>query len=174
MIMKKFIILFALCALSFISANAVVYQRITLKNGSVLNGFVQQQDGAGNMLVNTDNAMICVKNLNVSVSDERNVEINTLSEQWKEWAEKNDYFSYNGSEKVLKLRDIKFGIGKLDTISRKKMIGFEARMHEDEKSFLDVFLIDTQFLHFLKSGDHCPACTALTWQRAAGLRAQYP
>ena len=143
MIMKKFIILFALCALSFISANAVVYQRITLKNGSVLNGFVQQQDGAGNMLVNTDNAMICVKNLNVSVSDERNVEINTLSEQWKEWAEKNDYFSYNGSEKVLKLRDIKFGIGKLDTISRKKMIGFEARMHEDEKSFLDVFLIES-------------------------------
>ena len=141
--MKRILIISALYVISAFSANAVVFQKILLKNGSVLNGFVQQQDGTGNMTVYTDNAIICVKNINVSVSDEKNVNLSSLSEPWKDWAEKNDAYSYNGSEKVLKLRDVQIGIGKLDSIAKKSMIGFEAKLQEDTKSFMDVHLLES-------------------------------
>ena len=141
--MKKIIIFSAFLVLFAVSANAVVFQKVLLKNGSVLNGFVQQQDGTGNMIVNTDNAIICVKNLNVSVSDEKNVYLNNLSDQWKEWAEKNDAYSYNGSEKVLKLRDVKIGAGTLDTLVEKSMIGFEVKLQKDTKSFMNVYLLES-------------------------------
>ncbi len=48
--------LVALCS----TASAVVTQRILLKDGSVLNGFIQMQDGNGNMTISTDSAVICV------------------------------------------------------------------------------------------------------------------
>ena len=141
--MKRIIFVIALLTLSNLGTNAVIFQKVLLKNGSVLNGFVQQQDGNGNMIVNTDNAIICVKNLNVSVSDGKNVNLSNLSKQWKDWAEKNDVFSYNGSDKVLKLRDIKVGLGKLDSIVEKNMIGFEAKMQKETKSFPGVFLLES-------------------------------
>lgn len=141
--MKRIIFVIALLTLSNLGTNAVIFQKVLLKNGSVLNGFVQQQDGNGNMIVNTDNAIICVKNLNVSVSDGKNVNLSNLSEQWKDWADKNDVFSYNGSDKVLKLRDIKVGLGKLDSIVEKNMIGFEAKMQKETKSFPGVFLLES-------------------------------
>lgn len=141
--MKKSALFLALIMLFTYSANAVVFQKILLKNGSVLNGYIQQQDGTGNMIVNTDNAIISVKNLNVSVSDEKNVGEKTLSDAWKDWAEKNDAYSFNGSEKVLKLRDVKVGLGSLDSLTEKTMIGFEARLHKAAKSFLDVFLLES-------------------------------
>ena len=60
-------------------ANAVVVQKVYLKNGSVLNGYVQQQDGKGNLIIKTDNATICLTNKNVSTPTDNYVGISSLS-----------------------------------------------------------------------------------------------
>ena len=149
--MKKIALIFALITLSVFTANAVVFQKIVLKNGSVLNGFIQQQDGIGNMTVNTENAVISLKNLNINISSEKIVTISSLSAPWKEWAEKNDAFSSNDSEKVLKLRDITVGINALDTAAEKGMIGFEARLQKGKRAFTDVYLLENgSYVRFLE------------------------
>lgn len=55
--MKK--IFLALVA-SFVitAANAVVVQQMVLKNGTVLYGYIQQQDGNGTMTFHTDKAIV--------------------------------------------------------------------------------------------------------------------
>lgn len=54
-------ILFGLIVLSFVcSANAIVVQKVMLKNGSILYGYIQQQDGTGKLVFHTDSALISI------------------------------------------------------------------------------------------------------------------
>ena len=64
-------ILLALVASFGIStANAVIVQQMVLKNGTVLSGYIQQQDGNGTMTFHTDKAIVCVDNYIVNVGDD--------------------------------------------------------------------------------------------------------
>lgn len=59
--MKKVIsFIFALAAC--FSANAVIVQKMTLKNGTVLCGYIQQQDGSKTMTFRTEEAIVYVDN----------------------------------------------------------------------------------------------------------------
>ena len=48
-------------------ANAIVTQKVTLKDGSVLYGYIQQQDGKGKLTIHTDSAIICINGNDVEV-----------------------------------------------------------------------------------------------------------
>lgn len=139
--MKRIItLLYILCCI--LVSNASTVQKITLKNGSVLNGFIQRQDGTGNMTVKTENAIICVKNTRLYISPDRQINKSNLSDAWKKWAEKNDAFVNNGSEDNLRLSDVKFEVWKQDSVARKGLSHFEINMHDTQKSFADVYVLE--------------------------------
>lgn len=90
-----------------LSANAVVFQKVTLKNGSVLNGYIQQQDGIDKMTFHTDNAVIWVSKDLVSVTSNQVAE-NLLPDAWKEWAKKNDALESTDQGSFVEMNDIKY------------------------------------------------------------------
>jgi len=89
------------------SAEAVVVQKVTLKNGSVLNGYIQQQDGIDKMTFHTDNAVIWVSKDLVSVTSNQVAE-NLLPDAWKEWAKKNDALESTDQGSFVEMNDIKY------------------------------------------------------------------
>ena len=104
--MKK--IFLALVA-SFVmtASNAVVVQQMVLKNGTVLYGYIQQQDGNGTMTFHTDKAIVCVDNYIVSINDDVRSE-NSLDDKWKEWAEDNDAYASRNGVNELVLNNLSF------------------------------------------------------------------
>lgn len=104
--MKKiFLVLSALCL--FTSANAVIVQKLMLKNGTVLFGYIQQQDGNGTMTFHTDKAIVCVDNYIVNISENVCPE-SSLDEKWKEWAEENDAYNNRNGVNELTLNNLSF------------------------------------------------------------------
>ena len=59
--MKKILSFVTFVFVFFSSANAVIVQKIYLKDGSILSGYIQKQDGNGNLTFRSDNAEICLK-----------------------------------------------------------------------------------------------------------------
>ena len=104
--MKKIVLAFvALC--TFAPSHAVVVQKMVLKNGTILCGYIQQQDGNGTMTFHTDNAIVCVDNYIVSVSDDVRPE-SSLDDKWKEWATENDAYNVNNGVNELTLNMLSF------------------------------------------------------------------
>lgn len=58
--MKRIIVLLVLTLFYIGNANATVVQKAVLKNGSVLYGYVKQQDGMGKLTFHTDSAIISI------------------------------------------------------------------------------------------------------------------
>ena len=104
--MKKILSLVAL-ALAFAgSAEAVIVQKIYLKDGSVLSGYIQKQDGNGNLTFHSDNAEICLKSKDATISNEKNYNVKDLSKAWVDWADKNEEFEGIGDNRTLFLADV--------------------------------------------------------------------
>lgn len=105
--MKK-IFIFALLTTLFVgTSDAVVVQKVFLKNGTVLNGYIQQQDNDANITFRSDDAVICIKGNN-AVTTERVYKYSELGQKWKDWAEKNDAFNGTGDARTLTLNEIMF------------------------------------------------------------------
>ena len=83
-----------------------VIQKATLKNGSVLYGFIQKNDGRGNLTFQTDSAVINLEELRAEVSD-RQVNENALSKEWKEWADANNAYMGTGNNRYVVLSDVR-------------------------------------------------------------------
>lgn len=104
----KRIFIFALLTTLFVgTSDAVVVQKVYLKNGTVLNGYIQQQDNDANITFRSDDAVICVKGDN-AITTERVYKYNELGQKWKDWAEKNDAFNGTGDGRTLTLNEIVF------------------------------------------------------------------
>lgn len=117
--MKKILSIIAF-ALGFAgSAEAVVVQKIYLKNGSVLSGYIQKQEGNGNLTFHTDIAEICLKSKDATISNEKNYNIKDLGKAWIDWAEKNDEFEGVGDSRTLMLADVS---SKNKSVSRVKIL----------------------------------------------------
>lgn len=105
--MKKLAILFGMFLACCQVAEAVVVQKIILKNGSELNGYIQKQDDKGNLTFQSDFALICLKADDVKrISDGRAYDIKSLDKAWIDWAEKHDAFEGTGDGRKLVLHDI--------------------------------------------------------------------
>lgn len=104
--MRKYIVLL-LTILVLSQVHAVVVQTVYLKNGSVLNGYIQKQDKNNNITFRSENAIICISGTNATVTD-RVTKIANLDKKWIEWAEKNDAFNGIGNSRTLILNDVLF------------------------------------------------------------------
>lgn len=104
--MKRILfLLIALCALG-LKSNAIVVQKVYLKDGSVLNGYIQRQEGDGKLTIHTDYATICINNGKATVAGEQAYGENALSQAWKDWAEKNDEFQGTKGNRTLWLGNV--------------------------------------------------------------------
>ena len=70
--MKKLVLSIIFAFAITMVADAIVVQKVLLRNGSVLYGYVQQQDGMGKLVFHTDSAMICVNGSDVKVEQGSN------------------------------------------------------------------------------------------------------
>ena len=104
--MKKIVIL-VLSVFAILQANAVVVQKVYLKNGSVLNVYIQKQDKKDNITFRSESAIICVSGKNATTT-ERVYKISDLDKKWIEWAEKNDAFNGVGDSRTLTLNEVIF------------------------------------------------------------------
>jgi len=119
--MKKASIIFV--ALMVCSAmNAIIVQHIQLKNGTVLNGYIEKQDTKGNYTIRTENAIVCLVNSRYATKEDtlrgakffKDITINKVSyaeidvpQVWKEWADKNDAYSIDeGGKRSLILNEV--------------------------------------------------------------------
>ena len=117
--MKKILSLIAF-ALTFAStANAIIVQRIYLKDGSFLSGYIQKQDANGDLTFHSDNAEICLKNSETTISNEKNYNVKDLSKSWVDWAERNEEFEGVGDNRSLMLADV---TSKSKTVSKVKIL----------------------------------------------------
>jgi len=104
--MKKIVILL-LFALTLFQSQAVVVQKVYLKNGSVLNGYIQKQDKKDNITFRSESAIICVNGKNATTT-ERVYGIHDLDQKWIDWAEENDAFNGTGNSRTLTLNEVIF------------------------------------------------------------------
>ena len=104
-ILVLLIMLPVIVAKATVSENRQVIQTATLKNGSVLYGYIQNNDGYGNLVFHTDSATIILDNVVADVTD-RTVNYSQLSDRWKDWAEHNEAFDGTATDKYLVLSDI--------------------------------------------------------------------
>ena len=100
--------LFALCQW----ADAVIVQKVYLKDGSVLSGYVKQVDLNGGFTIATDMAVVCLSGEGISITNEMAYQESNLDKAWVEWAEKNDEFQGVPGSRTLILSDIFVNGGK--------------------------------------------------------------
>lgn len=115
--MKKYhiILLLVISALFASNANAIVVQKIHLKNGSILNGYIDKQEVNGQLSISTDNALIYAKSDSVNsvkITHEQMYSESELNEAWIQWATENEAFLVQNDVKKLTLSDITISDGK--------------------------------------------------------------
>ena len=95
-----------------VAAGAIEVQKIYLKDGSVLSGYIQQQNMDGTMTVATDNAIVFLSGKVASVSNEHAYPESSLDKAWIDWAEKNGEFQGTSGKRTLNLGDVSVEKGK--------------------------------------------------------------
>lgn len=99
------VVLFTIVVHATTQDNERVIQTAILKNGSVLYGYIQHNDGYGNLVFHTDSAVIILDNVVADVTD-RVVNYSQLSDKWQNWVERNDAFEESSSIRNFVLSDI--------------------------------------------------------------------
>ena len=89
------------------TSKAVVVQKVYLKNGSILNGYIQKQDKNDNITFRSESAIICINGEN-STTTEHVYNISDLDKKWIDWAEENDAFNGMGDSRTLTLNEVIF------------------------------------------------------------------
>lgn len=102
----KHIFLFALLLQVPVITNATIVQKLLLKNGSELEGYISMQRPGKNFNFTAERAIIYKSDKEVKSIIEHDINIKQLSPAWKEWAEKNDAFIGLGDNRILVLSDI--------------------------------------------------------------------
>lgn len=105
--MKKLFLLIVFSTMFFNIVNAVVVQKVYLKNGSVLKGYIQRQDKNDNITFRSESAIICISGEN-STTTEHVYNLSDLDRKWIEWAEENDAFNGVGDSRTLTLNEVIF------------------------------------------------------------------
>lgn len=108
--MKNIFFSILLFIVGLLPTNAVIVQKVYLKNGSVLNGYIQKQDKSNNITFRSESAVICVNGKNATTT-ERVYKISELDKKWIDWAEKNDAFNSTGDARTLTLNEVIFNHG---------------------------------------------------------------
>ena len=94
-----------------IGANGITVQKIHLKNGSVLNGYISYQDKNEHLEVTTDSAVIYISDeyARPGRSVSKNLqELKNLGEAWAKWAVDHNALTGNAGDERMMMNDIEF------------------------------------------------------------------
>lgn len=80
-------ILFTLCC---VTAHAVQVEKLVLKDGSVLEGYISSQRFNGDFIFTSEKALICVPAEEVVSVSSHEVKLEQLLPEWREWAKESD------------------------------------------------------------------------------------
>lgn len=171
--MKRIFAILLIVLAHFGATKAIIVQKVTLKNGSVLNGYIQQQDGSGRLTFHTDNATIYVSSSITNVYD-RKIKVASLDNKWKEWAKKNDAFEIMGDSTLL-LNDVTFKPSAEDLIDSvvlytKGTIGFEAYLKESLHQVSNVKVLERGVK--VKYLELTPNVYAFSWSDIESIKAE--
>lgn len=129
--MRIRILYFAVCLLAAFNTNATVTQKLILKNGSELDGYISTQRPGQKITFTTERAVIIMPENEVRSYIDHEINIKDLPEAWKIWGEKNDAFVGLGDNRTLVLNDI---VTKNGTINRVKILERGAKVKYLEMS----------------------------------------
>ena len=87
-------------------AHATIVQKLLLKNGSELEGYISMQRPGKDFTFTAEKAIIYMPGTEMKSIVDHEVNIKQLSSVWTEWAEKNDAFEGLGDNRILVLSDI--------------------------------------------------------------------
>lgn len=85
---------------------ATITQKMILKNGSELEGYISMQRPGKNIVFTTEKAVIYMPGSQVKSIVDHEINVSELSSSWKEWAEESDSYIGVGNNKMLVLSDI--------------------------------------------------------------------
>ena len=125
--MKKLFLILAILWSVVSVAEAVIVQKIYLKDGSVLSGYIQKQNDNGDLTFHSDNAEICLRSANATISNEKNYNVKDLNKAWVDWAEKNEEFEGIGDSRTLYLADVTSNsktVSKVKILERGEMVRY--------------------------------------------------
>lgn len=102
--MKK--LFYVLMLLFPIGMYATITQKMILKNGSELEGYISMQRPGRNIVFTTERAVIYMSGKAVKSIVDHEVNVAELTPSWKKWAEETDSYVGVGNNKMLVLSDI--------------------------------------------------------------------
>lgn len=100
---------FLICVLllqASVMANAIVVQKLLLKNGSELDGYISMQCPGKVFTFKAEQAIINISGKEVTAVNDVQVNVKKLSAGWVSWAEKHNAFVGLGDNRFLVLSDI--------------------------------------------------------------------
>lgn len=113
------IINLAVLLFTALSVNATITQKIILKNGSELEGYISSQRPGENITFTTEKAVIIMPEENVHSIIEHSINIKDLPQVWQDWGKENEAFIGLGDNRILVLNDI---VTKNGIINRVKIL----------------------------------------------------
>lgn len=91
---------------SGIVANAQIVQKLQLKNGSVLEGYIAKQRPGRDLVFKSEQATIYMSGSHVKSYSEYKVKVSELDAKWLKWAEENDAFVGVNDNRTFTFNDI--------------------------------------------------------------------
>lgn len=94
----------------YVSANAFAQniEQIYMKNGSIIKGYIAEQIPGKQITLQTEEATIVVNSDSLLNRITERIPSESLSQEWKEWAEQNDKYVKSTSGKSLELTTLEF------------------------------------------------------------------
>lgn len=105
---KFSILCFALGAQSYSSTFAQNVEQIFMKSGSVVEGYISEQNPGKFITINTQKAVIVANSDSVISQKTETVPFESLSEEWKTWAQANKKIIESNGQKQLELSQLVF------------------------------------------------------------------
>ena len=165
----KYYLLFVL-SLATCVANAVVVQSVRLKNGTILNGYIQQQDRNDNITFRSDNAIVCVDGKNATTT-ERVYKISELDKKWVDWAESHDAFNGIGDGRTLRLNEIVFSSNNANGVSDSVSTGlFENDFRVRHSTVVKVRVLERGL--YIKYLELTPNTYSFNWDDVEEIKAE--
>ena len=125
-------ILFIVCLLQgAVALNATIVQKLVLKSGSELEGYISKQRPGSNFTFVAEKAVIYMPGTEVKNILDNEIKLKDLSPAWVQWAEKNDAFKGSGEDRVLTLSNI---VTENKTINRVRILEKGAKIKYLEMS----------------------------------------
>lgn len=97
-------------------ANAQIVQKLQLKNGSVLEGYIAKQRPGKDLIFKSEQATIYMSGNRVKSYSEHIVKVTELDTKWKKWAEENDAFVGVNENRTFTFNDIITENGKISRV----------------------------------------------------------